>query len=99
MFVCDSRVCASPWTPNPNPNPNQVINAGLYASLKFDVAPLLELAFESADGMVNGAGGGDDSSAVSIGQVNAVRNMIEPILNGPLPTLPLDVYVAVSTVT
>ena len=54
-----------------------VINAGLYASLKFDVAPLLELAFESADGLVDGGGGGGDSSAVSIGQVNAVRNMIE----------------------
>ena len=68
-----------------------MINAGLYASLKFDVAPLLELAFESADGMVDGGGGGDDSSAVSIGQVNAVRNMIEPILRYLSPHPPLSI--------
>ena len=71
-----------------------LIEAGLYASLQFDVAPLLEIAFESADGLVDG-GGGKESSYDPSSLVFDVRGIIEPILKGPLPTLPLDVYVAV----
>ena len=88
----------------------ELVNAGLYASLKFDVAPLLELAFESADSLLDdrgnqtesgGGGGMTESDGGEGGEFDPtrlvldVRRLLKPILAGPLPTLPLDVYVAV----
>ena len=87
----------------------ELVNAGLYASLKFDVAPLLELAFESADSLLDdrgnqtesgggegGEGGGGEGDEFDPSRlVLDVRRLLKPILSGPLPTLPLDVYVAV----
>ena len=74
-----------------NLSSEEYIKAGLYAALSFDVAPLVDLALEVGEFDVDSNGTVDLDPDLFLD----VRSEIEPVINGPLPVMPLETFVSI----